>query len=133
MAGVSPARESPLPTQPESWVCVGSSVLEDDHEALEQAFTSVLHIAERIEATCGKLDHVDLGGGVGIRYRDETPIAIDQYARMIRRVLANRRDLALKLEPGRRIVGTAGLLLTRVLYTKTQGTRNFAKIGRAHV
>jgi len=41
MAGVSPARESPLPTQPESWVCVGSSVLEDDHEALEQAFTSL--------------------------------------------------------------------------------------------
>ena len=41
MAGVSPALESPLPTQPESWVCVGSSVLEDDHEALEQAFTSL--------------------------------------------------------------------------------------------
>lgn len=108
---------------------IGSQITE--LAPLEEAFTSVLRIAERIEASCGKLDHLDLGGGLGIRYRDETPIPLEQYGRMIRRVLANRRDLVVKLEPGRRIVGSAGALLTRVRFTKTQGTRNFAVIDAA--
>ena len=108
---------------------IGSQVT--DLAPLEEAFVHVLQIAEKIEASSGRLDHLDLGGGLGIRYQDETPIAMDQYGRMIRRVLANRRDLTVRLEPGRRIVGAAGALITQVIYTKTQGTRNFAIVDAA--
>ena len=108
---------------------IGSQVTE--LAPLEEAFTHVLQIAEKIEAISGRLEHLDLGGGLGIRYQDETPIPMDQYGRMIRRVLANRRDLTVKLEPGRRIVGSAGALITQVIYTKTQGARNFAIVDAA--
>ncbi|MCD2476199.1 diaminopimelate decarboxylase, partial [Staphylococcus aureus] len=64
-----------------------------------------------------RLRHVDIGGGLGIRYADETPPDLQQYADAIRERLAGR-DLALLMEPGRSLVGNAGVLLTRVEYLK---------------
>ena len=76
------------------------------------------------------LEHIDLGGGLGIRYRDETPVAIDDYAQMVRELMRGRRERLL-FEPGRRLVGDAGVLLTRVRVVKPGAARNFAIVDAA--
>ena len=108
---------------------IGSQIT--DLAPLREAFASVLALAERIEQDGPPLKHLDLGGGLGVRYRDETPIPIEQYARAIKRLLENRRDLLLTFEPGRRIVAHAGVLLTRVQYLKQQGAKQFAVVDAA--
>src|SRR5207247_1033527 len=67
---------------------------------------------------------VDVGGGLGIRYRDEAPPTHREYARVL---LPALRELGVTvlLEPGRSIVGNAGILLTRVLYRKETGEKTF--------
>ncbi|HCC53432.1 MAG TPA: diaminopimelate decarboxylase [Desulfobulbaceae bacterium] len=69
------------------------------------------------------ITHLDLGGGLGIRYNDEEPPEPDEYARAINKELADL-DCTLILEPGRVLVGNAGVLVTRVLYTKA-GLKKF--------
>jgi len=69
------------------------------------------------------ITHLDLGGGLGIRYNDEEPPEPDEYARAIKKELADL-DCTLILEPGRVLVGNAGVLVTRVLYTKA-GLKKF--------
>ena len=108
---------------------IGSQIT--DLAPLSEAFGNVLALAERIEQDGSPLKHLDLGGGLGVRYRDEQPIAMEMYARSIRRLLGNRRDLLLNFEPGRRIVAQAGALLTRVVYLKQQGSKQFAIIDAA--
>jgi diaminopimelate decarboxylase len=73
---------------------------------------------------------VDVGGGLGIRYRDETPPSHQEYATVL---LPALRELGVTvlLEPGRSIVGNAGLLLTRVLYRKDTGEKTFVIIDAA--
>ena len=61
--------------------------------------------------------HVDLGGGLGIRYRDEHPVRLSEYAEMVRGLFAGRAETLL-FEPGRRLVGDAGVLLTQVEFLK---------------
>ena len=76
------------------------------------------------------LDHLDLGGGLGIRYRDETPpAAADYLAALLARLAA--RPQAILLEPGRALVGDAGVLLTRVEYLKHGTERSFAVVDAA--
>jgi len=74
-----------------------------------------------------RIKHLDLGGGLGITYNDEVPPQPDDYGRAIRDVV---KDLGchLLLEPGRVIVGNAGILVTRVLLTKQNGGRNFVVV-----
>ena len=76
------------------------------------------------------LSYLDLGGGVGIRYTDETPPDLDAYARAI---LPHIRPLncRLLLEPGRAIVGPAGVLLTRVLHIKRNREKLFIVVDAA--
>lgn len=76
------------------------------------------------------VSYLDLGGGVGIRYRDEEPPDLREYAAAIKNEM---RDLncTLILEPGRVIVGNAGILVTRVLYTKRNQSKNFAIVDAA--
>lgn len=76
------------------------------------------------------ISHLDLGGGVGIRYRDETPPEISLYAAALLEKLQNR-NFKLLLEPGRALVGNAGLLLTKVEYIKRGESRNFAIVDAA--
>jgi diaminopimelate decarboxylase len=76
------------------------------------------------------LDHVDLGGGLGIRYRDESPVPLADYAGLLRDLFRGRRETLL-LEPGRSLVAEAGVLLTRVLYLKPGPARNFAIVDAA--
>jgi len=94
------------------------------------ALARVLILLDRLEAAGIKLKHLDLGGGLGIRYKDETP---PQPAELVAALLAGLagRDLEILLEPGRAIVGNAGVLLTEVLYLKHNQQRNFAIVDAA--
>lgn len=89
------------------------------------ALDLVLALVDRLAAQGIHLEHLDVGGGLGIRYRDETPPDPAEYAAALRQRLAGR-SLQLVLEPGRVLVGNAGILLTRVEYLKAQGERHFA-------
>jgi diaminopimelate decarboxylase len=73
---------------------------------------------------------VDVGGGLGIRYRDETPPSHAEYATVLLPAL-KELGVTVLLEPGRSIVGNAGALLTRVLYHKATGTKNFVIVDAA--
>jgi diaminopimelate decarboxylase len=77
-----------------------------------------------------RLEHLDLGGGLGIRYKDETPPAIADYVACLLAVLEGRSEKLL-LEPGRVLVGNAGVLLTRVEYLKHGEEKNFAIVDAA--
>ncbi len=70
------------------------------------------------------IESVDIGGGLGIRYRDETPLAPADLAATVAPLLAGKA-LVLHLEPGRYLTGSAGVLLTRVLYRKRSGGKDF--------
>ena len=67
---------------------------------------------------------VDLGGGIGIRYKDETPIDLTKYAALIRDIILPL-DVHVILEPGRSIAGNAGVLLTKVLFIKEGQDKKF--------
>lgn len=73
---------------------------------------------------------VDLGGGLGIRYRDETPPSHDEYARVLLPLL-RELGVTVLIEPGRSIVGNAGVLLTRVLYRKETPDKRFVVVDAA--
>ncbi len=94
------------------------------------ALERVLELADQLRGEGIPLAHVDIGGGLGIRYRDESPPAVSEYARELMRCLGNRA-MKLLLEPGRALVGHAGLLLTRVEYLKHGAERNFAVVDAA--
>jgi diaminopimelate decarboxylase len=94
------------------------------------ALDRVLNLADRLQADGIALAHVDIGGGLGIRYRDESPPAVADYARALKGRLGSRA-LKLLLEPGRALVGHAGLLLTRVEYLKHGREKNFAVVDAA--
>jgi diaminopimelate decarboxylase len=96
-----------------------------------EAARRMLALVDTLAADGIALAHIDFGGGLGIRYRDETPLAIPDYAAMVRDLVRGRTQRLL-FEPGRRLVGGAGVLLTRVRVVKTAGaTRNFAIVDAA--
>jgi diaminopimelate decarboxylase len=108
-------------------VHIGSQITE--MEPFLAAFDKVMEFVDTLEATGVPLRHVDVGGGLGIRYRDETPPAAEHYVKAMFERLGRRR-VKLVFEPGRALVGNAGVLLTRVEYLKP-GERNFAVVDAA--
>ncbi len=94
------------------------------------ALDRVLLLVDKLEASGIHISHLDLGGGVGIRYRDETPPDITVYAQALLARLAGRK-FKLLFEPGRALVGNAGVLLTRVEYIKRGEAKNFAIVDAA--
>ncbi len=94
------------------------------------AFRKVLELVDMLAAEGIELKHLDLGGGLGIRYRDEAPPPPGSYVKALLECVGDRRQQIL-LEPGRSLVGNAGLLLTRVEYLKHGEARNFAIVDAA--
>lgn len=94
------------------------------------AIEKVLLLVDELEKQGIELEHLDLGGGLGIRYKDETPPAISEYIAALLRALEGRTQ-KLILEPGRVLVGNAGLLLTTVEYIKRGEEKNFAIVDAA--
>ncbi|MEJ2174173.1 MAG: diaminopimelate decarboxylase, partial [bacterium] len=87
-------------------------------------------LAARLAQTGIRLAHIDLGGGIGIRYRDESPQPIGEIiAAMLERIGSQRARLI--LDPGRSIIGNAGVLLTRVEYLKPGTAKNFLVVDAA--
>jgi diaminopimelate decarboxylase len=95
-----------------------------------EAAARMLSLVDALAADGIALDHIDFGGGLGIRYRDEDPIPLDDYAAMVRNLCNGRRERLL-FEPGRWLVGAAGVLLTRVRVLKPGAGRNFAIVDAA--
>jgi diaminopimelate decarboxylase len=95
-----------------------------------EAAVKMLSLVDVLAAEGIALAHVDFGGGLGTRYRDETPVPIGDYAGMVRILMHGRREQLL-FEPGRRLVADAGVLLTRVRLVKRAGARNFAIVDAA--
>jgi len=94
------------------------------------AFERVLALVDQLQAEGIVLEHIDLGGGLGIRYRDETPPEPAEYVAALLDKLAGR-TMEIMLEPGRAIAGNAGILLTKVEYLKPTDGKNFAIVDAA--
>ena len=101
---------------------VGSQLIKLD--PLVEACERILALADRLAAQGIALQHIDLGGGVGIVYRDEDTPDLAAYAAAVEKLVGSRK-LGLILEPGRSLVGNAGVLLTRVEYVKHNENKNF--------
>ena len=109
-------------------VPIGSQITE--MEPFISALEKVLQFVDTLDAGGIRLEHLDMGGGLGIRYRDEEPPAIRDYLARLFALLGERR-IKLLFEPGRAMVGNAGVLLTRVEYLKHGQARNFAIVDAA--
>ena len=107
---------------------IGSQLL--DPSPFAEALDKLLQLIDQLAASGITLHHIDLGGGLGIRYQDEEAPTVKSYLQPLLRELKNRK-LKILLEPGRRLVGNAGVLLTKVEYLKTGEVKNFAIIDAA--
>jgi diaminopimelate decarboxylase len=108
---------------------IGSQLL--DPAPAGEAAAKVAALADALAAEGIALDHIDVGGGMGIRYReDDTVPSHAEYLKPLLTALAGRKE-RLMLEPGRSLVGNAGLLLTRVEFLKHGEAKNFAVVDAA--
>ena len=109
---------------------IGSQIT--DLDPFDDAFTLLAEFVRTLRGDGHTISHVDLGGGLGIPYHDdnEPPPHPDDYAKMVKRAT---RDLDCRLifEPGRLIVGNAGILVTRVLFVKHGEAKNFVVVDAA--
>lgn len=102
---------------------IGSQLTE--LKPLLDAMGRMLELVDRLTASGVHIHHLNLGGGLGIRYNTEQPPHPSDYARAVIPLLEGR-NLQVLMEPGRAIAGNAGVLLTRVEYLKPTPHRNFA-------
>lgn len=107
---------------------IGSQLI--DTAPFVAALERLLTLLDALALRGISLNHVDLGGGFGIRYQNECPPQPQDYSRAIDRILGDRK-YKLLIEPGRAIVGNAGVLLTKVEYLKTGQDRKFAIVDAA--
>ena len=107
---------------------IGSQITE--LEPYRESVRKLLLLVDQLADDGIRLAHIDLGGGLGIRYRDESPVPVADYAAMLESLFAGRSETLL-FEPGRRLVGDAGVLLTRVAYLKSTQWRDFAIVDAA--
>lgn len=94
------------------------------------ALDKVLGLVDALAEKGITISHIDVGGGVGITYSDETPPDFKTYTQAILQKLAGR-NVKVLFEPGRALVGNAGVLLTTVEYLKPGETKNFAIVDAA--
>ncbi|PZP21729.1 diaminopimelate decarboxylase [Pseudomonas kuykendallii] len=94
------------------------------------ALDRLLALIDRLAERGIQIRHLDLGGGLGVRYKDETPPLASDYIAAVRQRI-DGRALTLVFEPGRSIVANAGVLLTQVEYLKHTGHKDFAIVDAA--
>ena len=107
---------------------IGSQLTELD--PFLDALDRLLVLVDSLSADGIHVSHLDLGGGLGVTYRDEQPPEVATYMEAIKAKIGDR-ELALMFEPGRSIAANAGVLLTKVLYLKPTEAHNFAIIDAA--
>ncbi|NMG71503.1 diaminopimelate decarboxylase [Parazoarcus communis] len=107
---------------------IGSQLL--DPAPMAEAAAKVCGLVDQLASEGISLDHIDLGGGLGICYNDENPPAVADYLAPLLAVFEGRGE-ELCFEPGRSLVGNAGLLLTRIEYLKPGTEKNFAVVDAA--
>ncbi|HUT49054.1 MAG TPA: diaminopimelate decarboxylase [Alphaproteobacteria bacterium] len=103
-------------------VHIGSQLTEV--EPFERAFKTVAYLVGTLRAAGHKVDRLDLGGGLGIAYDDGPAPSLADYAAVVRETVG-KLDCALTFEPGRSLVGNAGVLLTRIILVKEGASRRF--------
>jgi diaminopimelate decarboxylase len=94
------------------------------------ALARVLNLIDELAEVGIKIEHLDIGGGLGIQYRSETPPSPADYAAALKPLLAGRQ-LEILMEPGRAIAGNAGILVTKVEFIKPTEAKNFAIVDAA--
>jgi len=109
-------------------VHIGSQLTRLD--PFREAFQKIAGLVRELRAEGHVVDRLDLGGGLGIVYRDEVPPVPTDYADIVREVFGDM-DVALTFEPGRRLAGEAGILVTEIVYMKESGGRSFAVVDAA--
>lgn len=109
---------------------IGSQIT--DLQPFEDAFRLLRELVENLRADGHSIDHVDVGGGLGIPYKDDNnpPPEPDAYARIVKDQLASL-NCRIVTEPGRLIVGNAGILVTEVIYVKDGGDKTFIIVDAA--
>ena len=92
----------------------------------------VLGLIDQLAGLGINIKHLDMGGGLGIRYKDETPPSFEAYVNsLVSTIDKNHSHLQLSIEPGRSIIGNAGLLITKVEYLKSNNDKHFAIVDAA--
>ena len=107
---------------------IGSQLI--DITPFLDALDRVLVLIDALQESGIILQHLDIGGGLGVRYHNETPPEPAEYANAIRDKIAGR-NLTIIMEPGRAIAANAGILLTQVEFIKTTADKNFAVVDAA--
>lgn len=107
---------------------IGSQIT--DLTPFMDALTRLLGLVDELNERSIGVEHIDLGGGIGVRYQDEEPIHLRDFAAAIGQIMSGRPQQLL-FEPGRMIVANAGLLLTRVNTLKHNGEKHFAVVDAA--
>ncbi|MAZ45307.1 MAG: diaminopimelate decarboxylase [Gammaproteobacteria bacterium] len=110
---------------------IGSQIMEV--APLEESLTNLLGLAETLRNEGIEVQHIDIGGGIGVRYRDEPAFDLKNYGEILQKKLAET-GLRLLLEPGRFLVANGGVLITRVEYLKhaeSENETNFAIVDGA--
>lgn len=105
--------------------CHIGSQLTELHPFLD-ATDRLIRLIEQLKEDGITLKHLDLGGGLGVTYTDETPPHPSDYATALLNKLKDYEDLEIILEPGRAIAANAGILVAKVQYLKSNESRNFA-------
>jgi diaminopimelate decarboxylase len=129
------ARRLYLAHRQSNWICwhgisvhIGSQIVTMD--PFRRALRRLAGYVEELRKNGVSLKYLDFGGGLGVRYTNEKPPARETYARMVAKIL-KPLGLHLLLEPGRTIIGPAGVLLTRAIYVKESRGKTFVIIDAA--
>ena len=107
---------------------IGSQITE--LQPFEDSVKKLLGLVDHLESIGINIEHIDIGGGIGIKYSKELPPTFLDYANTIKKTLKGR-NLKIIFEPGRAIIGKAGILLTKVEYIKNSSDKNFLIVNAA--
>ena len=107
---------------------IGSQITE--LQPFEDSIKKLLALIDYLKSIDILIEHIDIGGGIGIQYSEETPPTFVDYGKTVKNIL-KERDLKIIFEPGRALIGKAGILLTEVEYIKNSSEKNFLIVNAA--